>query len=1007
MKFLFVFSLFGIWFIFGCQSKSEVNQSTTKTDQKSSLDSAARHSAQHALDGFDVLPGYELSLFAAEPMLQNPTNMDIDHRGRVYITEAYNYRPQISGVATKFEGDRIMILEDTNGDGKADVSKVFYQGPEINAPLGICVIGSEVIVSQSPFVWKFTDTDGDDKADKKEILFQGIKGIQDDHGVHSFALGPDGRYYFTMGNSSKTIFDAKNKLIRTIQGTPMDEDHFMQGLILRGNLDGTGFEVVGQNFRNNYECAVDAYGNIWQTDNDDDGNRGTRLNYVLEYGKYGYRDELTNADWRAYRANLEDSIPLRHWHQNDPGVVPNVLQLGSGSPCGLMAYEGDLIPELKGSLLHAEALHNVIRAYTPKSEGASVTASQKDIIKQKDDSWFRPCDITAAPDGSIFIADWYDPGVGGHYAGDQMKGRVYRLAPKGIGYKVPVSDVTAKESLPGLLASPNLSTRSMAQLALRKLGKDAIPLLEPLIASKAEGTKARALWILSAIDPSYALKSLKDPNDDIKIAALRMARQHGTATLSQALQTVVADNPSPKLAREAAIALSQIKSTDWSKHWLALASNYKGGDRWTLEALGIAADTRWDQIMPAFLASKKDFIQDLAAKDIIWRSRSKASVAALEKIVLATQGSENLRYIRAYDFVPAAAKNQSLLRLLKSATDPDLAMTIIRSLDPMILSKDSEAREKLTKELATLQGEPYLDLVDRFLPKSEIPKLESLWVGESDPAKANRIARSFVKLGGISTLESLYQKSADSIKIRLIQTLGGLSTPESIQLLQKIIDSKPSEEIISEAYKNIGRGWNGEEYVVKALAQDKIPKEYQTLAVQGLLNAWRKPMRAKAQEILAAQAQVATPYKVDEMIKESGSVENGKAVFAKNCSSCHKVSGTGADFGPPLDEIGSKYGKDGLYTSILEPSKAINFGYEGIQIVTNNGGIYVGIKANETADELTIKMAGGGVETIYKKNIKERIDLHQSLMTPYLYQTLSRVEMIDLVEYLTTLKKPL
>ena len=99
------------------------------------------------------------------------------------------------------------------------------------------------------------------------------------------------------------------------------------------------------------------------------------------------------------------------------------------------------------------------------------------------------------------------------------------------------------------------------------------------------------------------------------------------------------------------------------------------------------------------------------------------------------------------------------------------------------------------------------------------------------------------------------------------------------------------------------------------------------------------------------------------------------------------------------------YKRQALYTSIIDPSKSINFGYEGEQITTHNGGIYVGIKTNETADEITLKMAGGLKEIVIKKNIKERIKLKQSLMTPYLYQNMTEQELIDLVEYLTTLKK--
>jgi putative membrane-bound dehydrogenase-like protein len=239
---------------------------------------------ENAIKGLKVAEGLEAQLFAHEPMLTNPTNIDVDHRGRVWVCEAYNYRPAITGHPTKSEGDRILILEDTNSDGKADKQTVFYQGPELNAPLGIWVMGNKAIVSQSPYVWLFTDTNGDDKADKKEVIFQGIEGEQHDHGMHAFTFGPDGKLYFNFGNAGEQLKDAQGNIVKDIDGNEISLKSYKQGMVFRSNPDFTGLEVLGHNFRNNYEVAVDSYGTMWQSDNDDDGNKGVRINYVMEHG---------------------------------------------------------------------------------------------------------------------------------------------------------------------------------------------------------------------------------------------------------------------------------------------------------------------------------------------------------------------------------------------------------------------------------------------------------------------------------------------------------------------------------------------------------------------------------------------------------------------------------------------------------------------------------------------------------------------------------------------------
>jgi hypothetical protein len=108
--------------------------------------------------------------------------------------------------------------------------------------------------------------------------------------------------------------------VRDQDGDEITPEKYRQGMVMRCDVDGSHVEVLGQNFRNPYEVAVDSYGTLWQSDNDDDGNRGTRINYVMQYGNYGYKDEITNASWQETRTNAEDSIPLKHWHLMIPAL---------------------------------------------------------------------------------------------------------------------------------------------------------------------------------------------------------------------------------------------------------------------------------------------------------------------------------------------------------------------------------------------------------------------------------------------------------------------------------------------------------------------------------------------------------------------------------------------------------------------------------------------------------------------------------------------------------------
>ncbi|HVY74271.1 MAG TPA: PVC-type heme-binding CxxCH protein, partial [Puia sp.] len=515
--------------VFSSCATKEKNNTRAAAD---TLTETQQHLAENALKGLKVFEGLTVATFATEPMLKNPTNIDVDERGRVWVTEAYNYRPAINGNPTNPAGDRIMILEDTNGDGRADTAKVFYQGPEINAPLGICVLGHKVIISQSPYVWVFYDDNGDDKADRKEILFQGISGEQHDHGVHAFTFGPDGKLYFNFGNAGMQLRDKNNKPVLDQDGEVISQKKYKQGLVFRCNPDGSQVDCLAQNFRNPYEVAVDSYGTLWQSDNDDDGNRGVRINYVMEYGNYGYTDEMTGASWQANRTNIEDSIPYRHWHLNDPGVVPNLLQTGAGSPTGILVYEGDLLPrEFRGQLIHSDAGPNVVRSYAVSKKGAGYTATINNILEGERDKWFRPADVCIAPDGSLIVADWYDPGVGGHQAGDQTRGRIYRVAPPNIAYTIPVENYATPEGVIKALENPNLSVRYHAFTALQAFGSAAIPALEKLWKDSSANPRlcARAFWVLvkmkNANATQYIDQAIHSDNPDLRILGIRAARE--------------------------------------------------------------------------------------------------------------------------------------------------------------------------------------------------------------------------------------------------------------------------------------------------------------------------------------------------------------------------------------------------------------------------------------------------------------------------------------------------
>jgi putative membrane-bound dehydrogenase-like protein len=619
-----------------------------------------------AIASMRVPQDIQIKLAASEPNLKSLTNLDIDHRGRVWVCEVVNYR---KNQGKRPEGDRILILEDTDHDAVMDKQTVFYQGHDVDSAMGICVLGNRVIVSCSPNVLVFTDEDGDGKADKKELLFTKTGQPQHDHSAHSFVFGPDGKYYWNYGNTGQFVHDKMGRPVIDVYGNRVIDNRkpYVGGMIFRCDADGSNFEVLAHNFRNNYEVSVDSFGRIWQSDNDDDGNKAVRINYVIEFGNYGYKDELTGAAWKAERTGMASDIPNRHWHQNDPGVMPNLLLTGAGSPTGIMLYEGKLLPQrFQNQIIHCDAGPNTVRSYPVRPNGAGFTAKQIQFVDSAD-QWFRPADVCTAPDGSIFITDWYDPGVGGHNMGDIVRGRLFRVAPPNTSYDIKPIDLETLSGAASALASPNLATRYLAWTKLHSAGAGAEDVLLAKYNGKDQRLRARALWLLGKIPERgshYVNLAVGDANSEIRETGIRLARQLEIDIV--AVVSKVARDENPAVRREALVALHGIAGAEADQLWAVMASQHDGHDRWYLETLGVGAADHWDTRFAAWLKVIDGKWRTPAGRDIVWRSRAVAAAAMLADILLDedTPEEEHPRYLRAFDYHTGPAKDAALEKIL-------------------------------------------------------------------------------------------------------------------------------------------------------------------------------------------------------------------------------------------------------------------------------------------------------------------------------------------------------
>ena len=982
------------------------------------------HDPAVAVANIDVAPDLECTLFASEPMLTNPASTDVDHRGRVWVCELVNYRRQKDN---RPEGDRILILEDTNRDGRADKRTVFFQGTDIDSPHGICVLatpdgpGTIAIVSAGGRIVKLIDDDGDDHADRQQDLFTGIEGVQHDHGVHAMMFGPDGRLYFNLGNAAMKINDAKGDPIRDRAGNLVIDQRkpYQEGMTFRCKLDGSDLETLGWNFRNPWMVTVDSFGNVWQSDNDDDGNRGVRINFVMEFGNYGYRNELYGGNWREFRTGWHSEIPLRHWHLNDPGVVPNLLQTGGGSPTGITIYEGKLLPQkYHGQLLHCDSGPSVVRCYHVSSEGAGYRAESSDILSGERNQWFRPCDVKVAPDGSIIVADWYDPGVGGHGMGDFKRGRIFRVTPPGKGniYKVPQFDFSTADSSALALTNPNLATRAIAWQRLVEFNSKAEPALRKLWQSEEQHLRARALWLLcngTNAENQFLREALNDDDPQLRILALRIARRHQWDVLP-IIEELTSDQ-SPQVRREVAIALAELDDPQVPELWAKLAEQHDYADRWMLEALGIAARGRWDACLNAWLEVVGKKWSSPAGRDIVWRSRSRQTPALLAKLIIAADQNNEpaTRYFRAFDFQSTPDTIKPLTELVTHTPllpSESLAEAFARlpNLDPNANSATSRALKQCLNEQINTQR--YHQLLRQYHLTDYTHELLQTVVSNSGQDSAKQALETIILLGKTDRILPAIQNSDSKITENSLLALGQIGHQAALELLRStMLSTEQSLATRVTAARGLGQSGGGQKLLFEDAKAERIEAGLSFTVATALHAAADKKIRNQASKLLPLPATAGKeplpPLK--ELLDASGNAEAGREVYAKagTCIKCHRIGKEGKMVGPDLSEIGSKLTQEAMYRSILDPSASISHNFEQYIAELDSGTVEAGLLINETDEAITLRNAEGVDKILPRTEIDELQKSEISLMPANLQTLLTKEQLIDLVEYLTTLKK--
>jgi putative membrane-bound dehydrogenase-like protein len=926
----------------------------------------------------------EVSLWAESPMFFNPTNMDVDAKGRIWVTEAVNYR-NFNNDSTKLlhhtKGDRVIILEDTDRDGKADKSTVFTEDRDLVSPLGIAVIGNKVIVSCAPNLIVYTDDNGDDKPDRKEILLTGFGGFDHDHALHAVVGSPDGKWHFNTGNAGPhVVSDKSGWTLRSGSsyngGTPYNNKNraalvsddgriWVGGVQLEINPDGTGLRPVAHGFRNSYETYVDSYGDMWQNDNDDQVVT-CRVSWLMEGGNAGYFSADGSRFWQADQRPGQDMFTA-HWHQEDPGVMPAGDNSGAGSPTGVVLNEGDgLGSAYRGTLFSADAGRNLVFGYKPQLKGSGfdlkgkrtnfITSLPKDneayVWNDKGHQsdkrkWFRPSDVMMGTDGAMYIADWYDPVVGGHQMKDSIGyGRIYRITPKGKNPATPLIDFNTENGLLEALKSPAINVRAFGFERARALGSsvNTMKLVNKLLSSENPYHHARAAWLLNTSD-STGQKTLEQwvagKDTRLGVVAFRALRQ--SATKPQLLKLISQHiGRSSFLDREMAIALRDFSWAEKKALIERISNRYNGDDDYLLETIGIAAEHHEEELY-AYLTQKNSARLQNAPQHwiktyarLVWRLHPVSSVPTLKAWIVnpSIPLSERKRAMTALAFINDTKAAKSMLE--------------ISNLSNKLMSDQAKYW------LAFRQGNDWANLLD--------------W-----------------KKVGFDVKQERHLASMIAAKARILNV--NISVEDRCRTASQMANDEVGGRIL------LGLG-----------ETNSIPIDIQNCVIKGFAKNPDLGNRLRADKLFSEKNQpVDLGISAEKEIKVSADYAKGKNIFMAKCSSCHRTSNGGSDIGPDLTYIGKKLDQTSILNAIKYPNTSIVFGYEPWIIDTKSGESFYGFLIAD-GKTIIIKDLSGKKYSIPALSVIKKKKQESSIMPNAKALALNEEDLAHLTRYLVELK---
>jgi len=944
-------------------------------------------SPEEAIAKMTVPKGFKVELVASEPDLVNPVAMTFDERGRIWVTESLEYPRSEPGVGR----DRVKILEDTNGDGKADSFKIFAEG--LNIPSGIAVGHGGVWVANAPDILFFKDEDGDGKADSREVIVTGF-GRDDTHELpNSLTWGPDGWLYGWNGVFNQSRIQYRGK------------DHRFTCAIFRIHPKTRDFEVFCEGTSNPWGLAWDEEGSAFAS--------ACVIDHLWHLTETGYYHRQ-GGEYPPFTWKLGSIVD--HKHQK-------------AAYCGLHYFDSDAYPpEYRGRLYMGNIHGNGINVDVLERKGSTYHATPAPDFLAANDAWFMPVVQKTGPDGSLYILDWYDryhcyqdarrdpEGI------DRLKGRLYRVR-YGDGPRPAQVDLGKLDDLQLVeqLKSPNVYIRDIAQRLLTERSRpDTQPRLQTLAFDQSVARKSRmhALWALvgsGSLDPAFHLQLLAHEDPGFRAWGVRAAGNFHKVDprVREKIVSMVSD-PARDVQLQVAIASKKLEGVDPLPILTEVLSQC-GDDP-------LIPQIVWQNLHPLLETRAQDFVNALEKREL---KTSPNLVSLLPRIIdrLVGQAKPNPKPIIALFAMlthgpnaDEAVASKGLAALATRVQDGELSRESLATLKAglqKVFATTSEKPEEsaLSHEYALLSaswnetsGVEYAQREFLANQKPEHRRLQAL--AALVAARDKRVIRTLAQ-----TLANRKQGSS-TFRGRVLAALGRLDDPS---LADAVLTAYPNMEpdLQPKAIELLTQRTAWSKRLLKAVSEKKVPTTAFNLnQIRRLAASNDKDLHALVKQHWGnvrdgrnpAREQVVT--QVRNLLRNNpGDPFAGQQVFKKLCAQCHKIHGEGLDVGPDITGIG-RTDFEQLLSNVLDPSLVIGPAFQATLVATKDGRVLTGLLVEDTPQRVVLKLQGGKQETIPRDDVEETRVSELSLMPEDIEKQLTPQELADLFSFLALDKPP-